>query len=63
MALHNAGWLSPESLQFYSVAAGVNIVLYALIGALIWWGLHKHRIVLYIVALIIPFGWYKLLTS
>jgi hypothetical protein len=39
-----------------------NIVFYALLGFLIWWGLHKQRWMLYFAIGLLILIWYKLLT-
>ena len=43
-----------------SVAAN-NIVLYSIIGFVVWLSLKQHRWLLYLLIMIIILGWYKLL--
>ena len=48
-------------IQMLSLSIIANILLYALIGFLAWFGLHKQRWVLFALALSIIVGWYRLL--
>jgi hypothetical protein len=40
----------------------VNIIFYAVIGFLVWWGLHRQRWILYFAIGLVALIWYKLLT-
>jgi len=44
------------------LAVLLNALLYALLGALLWWGTHRHRWVLYALGVAIALAWYRLLT-
>jgi hypothetical protein len=56
-----AGATTAETLKMLVISIVVNIVLYTLIGFLVWWGLNKCRWLLYAVGISIMYGWYKLL--
>jgi len=45
-----------------SISVAANIVLYSIIGFVVWLGLKQHRWLLYFLVMIIILGWYKLLT-
>ena len=47
--------------EVLSVSIVVNIVLYTVLGLLIWFGLNKQKWILYIVFILVTLGWYKLL--
>jgi len=48
-------------LQIMAASIAVNILLYSLIGLLMWYGINKQRWVLYATVGVIAIGWYKLL--
>jgi len=48
--------------QMLAIAIVANVLLYALIGFLLWWGINRQRWLLYAVIGTILVGWYKLLT-
>jgi len=45
-----------------SISVAANIVLYSIIGLVVWLGIKRHRWLLYLLIMIIILGWYKLLT-
>lgn len=48
--------------EILSISIIVNVVLYAIIGLLIWIGLNKQRWVLYLIFVLIALIWCRLLT-
>src|SRR3972149_7906440 len=44
-----------------SLSIVVNILLYAFIGLLVWWGLNRERWTLYVVVVLIALMWWILL--
>lgn len=48
--------------KMLAIAIAANILLYALIGFLIWWGLNRQRWVFFVVCAAILLGWYRLFT-
>jgi membrane protein YdbS with pleckstrin-like domain len=50
-------------LKMLAISILINVVLYAVIGFLVWWGLNKNRWVLYAVGAAIVYGWYMILTK
>lgn len=40
----------------------VNMGIYTLVGAMTWHGLHKRRLTLFLLFVLVLVGWYKLLT-
>ena len=60
MATENQG--AGAALQTEVISIIINVLLYALIGLLVWYGLKKQRWILYVTAGVVAIGWYKLLT-
>ncbi|MCP4347078.1 MAG: hypothetical protein GY795_16315 [Desulfobacterales bacterium] len=52
-----------EGIDFVvlSLSITVNVLLYTVLGYFIWMGIYKHHWILYAVATVIIFAWYKLL--
>jgi hypothetical protein len=53
-----------EGDEYYTVlllSIAANTMLYAVIGFLVWWGMHRHRWILYVLIGLIIIGWYTLL--
>jgi len=48
--------------RMLAISVIVNIAFYALIGFLVWWGLHKQSWMLYCAIGLLILIWYKLLT-
>lgn len=54
-----------EGIDFYKMLAtsiAINILLYALVGLLVWLGVSKQRWILYLTAVFILLLWLRLLT-
>ena len=43
------------------LAVVVNVVLYAAIGGVVWWGIYRQRWVLFPLGALVLLGWYRLL--
>lgn len=43
------------------ISISINILLYAFIGLLVWWGLNRERWTLYVVVILIALMWWILL--
>jgi len=52
-----------EGIDFkmLSISIAVNIVLYSIIGFIVWLGLKKHHWLLYVLVVLILLSWYILL--
>lgn len=50
------------TIQVILLSVAVNVLLYTLIGALIWYGINKRLWVLFILAGLVALGWYELLS-
>ena len=57
-----AGKEGVEFYQFLATSIAINILLYALIGLLVWWGMNKQRWILYLTVVLILLLWLRLLT-
>ena len=44
------------------ISIAVNVVLYVVIGAAIWYGFRKHHVVLVLLAIVIAVLWWRVLT-
>lgn len=55
---------SDESLMPVAllISIPVNVVLYAAIGAAIWYGFRKHHVILVLLAAILAVMWWRILT-
>lgn len=51
-----------NDLKLFGFSLTANVLLYAIVGLLIWWGLNKHCWILAVVAVLVVLGWWKLLT-
>ena len=50
------------SLKLFLLASLVNVVLYTGLGACIWYGLTKYRVILLLPIIVVSIIWWKLLT-
>ena len=48
--------------KMLALSTAVNIGIYALIGFVIWYGVHKQHWILLACGVLVTLGWYKLLT-
>ena len=59
--------LSPDqediSYGILTISIIANVILYAVIGFLVWWGWNRQKWVLIVVGSAITMGWYKILRS
>lgn len=63
-ALIMMGFTGQEELSLVALFLAIllNALVYAMVGALLWWGIYSHRWVLYALGAAIALGWYGLLT-
>lgn len=50
------------SLGPLSIAIAINVLLYAVLAIVIWWGLTRQRWILFVVAAVMLAVWYRLFT-
>ena len=50
-----------RSVTIPALAIAINVLLYGVVGWLIWFGLNRNRLVLGVVAMALTAGWYFLL--
>jgi len=44
------------------IAMAINVILYGVLAIVIWWGLTKHRWILFVMAAVVLAVWYRLFT-
>jgi len=60
MALHNEPWYSLIGLLLFAIHLPINALMYSIIGASTWYGLHRRRWILYLTIAVVGYGMYRL---
>jgi len=51
-----------RSIAIPAVSIAVNVLIYGILGWMIWYGLYRKRIILGLAVAVVLVGWYFLLT-
>jgi hypothetical protein len=62
MATAGHKWYDRFVVEIFVLSLVANVIVYAVFGGLLWWGLYRQRWALFLILGVIIWGWYKLMS-